>query len=124
MMWPRIRELLLFMLLGLVGSRVLSPRPEAQNGQEGEGRDDRAGHTKETSNRERAVAEWSSFAISAAILLGIVGFLTYRELSGENTPPVVEVQTRVEAVRQVGERYYLPIEVLNRGAETAQDVLI
>ena len=123
-MWPRVRELLLFALLGLVGSRVLSPRPEAKNGQEEKGREARVGHTKETRDRERAVAEWTSFAISTAILLGVVGFLTYRHFTGEDTPPMVEVQTQMEGVRQVGGRFYLPIEVANRGAETAQDVLI
>jgi uncharacterized protein (TIGR02588 family) len=123
-MWPRVRELLLFLLLGLVGSRVLAPRPETKNGQEAKGQEAGAGHTKETRDRERAVAEWTSFAISSAILLGVVGFLTYRHFTGEDTPPVVEVQTRVEGVRQAGERFYVPIEVVNRGAETAQDVLI
>jgi uncharacterized protein (TIGR02588 family) len=122
--WVRGRELLLFLLLGLLGSRVLSPRREAQNGQRGDGRDDRSDHTKETSDHERAVAEWTGFAISAAILLSVVGFLTYRHVTGEDTPPIVEVQTRIEAVRQAGERYYLPIEVVNRGAETAQDVWV
>ena len=81
-------------------------------------------HTRKTNDPARARAEWTSLGISGAILLALIGTLTYLQLSGGDRPAVLEAQPRVAELRHEGERYYLPIAVSNRGGITAQDVRV
>ena len=73
---------------------------------------------------DRTKAEWISLGFSSAVLLTLTGLLVYQHLVGGSSPPVIEVQPRPAEARQVGGLYYLPLEIVNRGDQTAQDVRV
>jgi uncharacterized protein (TIGR02588 family) len=75
-------------------------------------------------DRRRSVAEWTSLGISLTILLVLAGLVGYEAIVAGGRPPVIEVTPRLEAVRRVGDAYYLPIEIANSGEETAEDVRV
>ena len=89
-----------------------------------EGTGEAESRTRVTHDRARSTAEWITLGVSSAILLSVVGFLVYHQLSAGDVAPVIEVQPRLEAVRAVGGAYYLPLEVVNGGGATAQDVRV
>lgn len=72
----------------------------------------------------RSTAEWTTLAVSIALILGLVGLVTYLYISGDNRPPIVEAIPLIEEVRQEGNAYYVPIEVTNRGDQTAEEVQV
>lgn len=67
-------------------------------------------------------AEWVSFALASAVLLGILGTVGYLGLRDRNQqPPLLEVTSSVEK-RQ--DKYYVPFTVVNSGGETAEAVQV
>ncbi|MDP9369045.1 MAG: TIGR02588 family protein [Chloroflexota bacterium] len=80
--------------------------------------------TGERGRDDRSVAEWITFAISAALILGVVGLASYLYVSGGNSPPIIETETLVDELRRANDEYYLPIAVTNVGDETAEQVQI
>jgi uncharacterized protein (TIGR02588 family) len=70
------------------------------------------------------VAEWTSLGVSLAIVLTMVGLVSYLHVVGPTHPPVIEVRPRLDAVRRVDGQYYVPVEITNRGDRTAQDVRV
>jgi uncharacterized protein (TIGR02588 family) len=48
----------------------------------------------------------------------------YQQLFGGNRPATIVATPRLEAVRQQGGLYYLPIRVANEGDETAEAIRI
>jgi uncharacterized protein (TIGR02588 family) len=72
----------------------------------------------------RSAAEWTTLAISLAIVLGLVGLLVADEVTRGSAPPIIEVSPQLDAVRSAGGAYYLPIAVVNRGDLPAQDVQV
>jgi len=83
-----------------------------------------ASREEATGERGRTVAEWTTLAISIALILGLVALVTYVSLTGGSNPPIVEARPLDAEVRHEGESYYLPVEVTNRGGRTAEEVLI
>ena len=97
---------------------------QAERAETRNGHDQDDPQPRQTHDRGRSTAEWVTLAISSAILLAVVGALVYQQLSGGDEPAVIEATPRLEAVRVAGGAYYLPVEIVNRGGVTAQDVLV
>lgn len=72
----------------------------------------------------RSAAEWATLGISVAILVAVVGVVTYLHLSGDERPPIITVEARLDEVRRDANAYYLPVDVRNRGDRTAEEVTI
>ena len=72
--------------------------------------------------KKRTGAEWFTLAISVLIVLVLAGLVIYQEVARGTEPPVIEVQPRLEEVRQEGNTYYVPVEIANKGERTAEDV--
>jgi uncharacterized protein (TIGR02588 family) len=76
-----------------------------------EKRGDKTGEQK----KERTTAEWVTLGVSTLIVLALAGLVVFQTLTQGTKAPEIEVKPLIEEVRQVGENYYLPIEVSNRG---------
>ena len=72
----------------------------------------------------RSTAELVTFAISALIVLAVVGLTTYLHLTGGSGPAVIDVQPEMERVYRGGERFYVPVRIANTGQTTAEDVRV
>lgn len=66
--------------------------------------------------------EWTVFALSLVLVLGVLGFLSYEAISGANTPPRLEISLG-EPVK-AGKQWLIPVRIENRGATTATSVEI
>ncbi len=66
--------------------------------------------------------EWSVFAVSAALILGIVGFLGYESATIGNGPPAIELE--IGKVVEQSSHFAVPITVRNKGDQTAEGVQI
>ncbi len=73
-------------------------------------------------DKKRTGAEWITLAISVLIVLGLAGLVVYQEVVRGTEPPVIEVQPKMEEIRQEGDAYYMPIDIANNGELTAEDV--
>lgn len=97
----------------------------ARNGQEQQnGRDGGDQGAEKSQEHGRSLAEWVSLAISAAIVLGIAGLLTYFQLAGSDLPVMIEVQPQMDQIYQGPDAYYVPIEIKNTGDHTGEDVRV
>jgi len=72
----------------------------------------------------RSAAEWTSLGISAAIVLSLISLVTYQQLTRGSRPPAIEVTPRLQAVRQAVGVYYVPVDIANRGDQTAEAVRV
>ena len=84
----------------------------------------RQGRNNEQQDHSRSAVEWVTFAISAAILLALIGLVIVQQGVRGDLPAVIEVQPQLQAVQRVGESYYLPVAVTNQGDKTAGDVRV
>jgi len=82
------------------------------------------GEQEATGQRQRTAAEKITFAISIALILGLVILVTYVSIVGGGEPPIVEARPLPDQIRQEGESYFLPVAVTNRGGQTAEEVTI
>ena len=82
------------------------------------------GQTEHTDDPQRSIAEWTTLAISVAILVGILGLISWLHFNGDNQPPIVTVEPRLDQVRQEESGYYLPVVVRNEGGATIEDVQV
>ena len=71
-------------------------------------------------------AEYISFAIACAILLSVLGTVSFLWVRDRNQqPPILQVTSAVtSAVEMRQGRYYVPFTVVNTGGETAEAVQI
>jgi uncharacterized protein (TIGR02588 family) len=74
--------------------------------------------------RGRSAAEWTTLAVSIAIILGLLALVTYVSMTGGDEPPIVEARPLSAEMRHEGESYYLPVAVTNRGGHTAAEVVV
>lgn len=63
--------------------------------------------------------EWTVFGVSALLVLGTLAFLV-RDASKARTPPDLVVELGEAVPGAAGHR--VPLEIINRGGETAEDV--
>ncbi|MBW3636319.1 MAG: hypothetical protein KY445_07625 [Armatimonadetes bacterium] len=78
-----------------------------------------------TKNQEQGgknALEWTVFALSLILIIGVLGFLGFEAISGAPTPPRLEVS--LGEPLKVGKQMLVPVGVENRGATTAQGVEI
>jgi uncharacterized protein (TIGR02588 family) len=75
-------------------------------------------------DNERSIAEWTTLAISAAILVGVVGLITWLSFRGDDRPPVIIVEPNLESVREDDSGYYVPVVIRNEGDETVEDAVV
>jgi uncharacterized protein (TIGR02588 family) len=80
--------------------------------------------TERTDDKGRSVAEWTTFAISLVILIGIVGMITWLSFRGEERPPIITVEVQMEQVRQEESGYYVPVLIRNEGDGTVEDAVV
>lgn len=100
-------------------------RPTSSHGADGPAREGAVGEKASAAEGHgRSAAEWTSFGISLAIVLALVGLVGYLQFSRGSRPPTIDVAPRLDRVRQIGDVYYVPIDVANGGDLTAQDVRI
>ena len=88
--------------------------------------DNTPGHQRQdnASSDTRSIAEWITLAISAAILLSIVGVLTWLSFRGVQHPPIIVVEPSLEQVRQDDSGYYLPVVIRNTGDTTVEEAIV
>jgi uncharacterized protein (TIGR02588 family) len=70
----------------------------------------------------RRAPEWIVFGVSVLILLAIVTALIVVAFQGSN--PAAPVAEAPGAVRQVGEQFFVPVEIVNEGDESAAQVQV
>jgi uncharacterized protein (TIGR02588 family) len=83
-----------------------------------------ATNAREPESTGRTVAEWTTLGVSVAILAALFAAITWLWLEGDSEPTTVEVTPVLDAVRQEGDAWYLPVEVTNHGDNTAEDVIV
>jgi uncharacterized protein (TIGR02588 family) len=91
------------------------------NGAQTDERRDTTGNPRGTA---RSAAEWTTLAISAAVLVGIVGLIIWLAYRGDDLPPTITVEADLQSVREDPTGYYVPITIRNEGDETVQDAII
>jgi uncharacterized protein (TIGR02588 family) len=72
---------------------------------------------------QRSVAEWVTFVVASAILLGLVGLIFFDWQTNQNRPPAFAVAVS-EAVRVTDGRYYVPFAITNTGGRIARMVQV
>jgi uncharacterized protein (TIGR02588 family) len=76
---------------------------------------------KTTSKIAKHPLEWIVFAVSLALVAGIVGFLAWDAVQEEDSPAVLSVELGRPEPRGSG-TWAVPVTVRNRGDETAENV--
>ncbi len=72
--------------------------------------------------RSRTTAEWVTFAVSAVILLGVIGLIAVQLTGGQrDAAPKAE---RVGPVRVIDGQHFVAVEVTNDGDATAANVQV
>lgn len=75
----------------------------------------------EERRRPAKPAEWATFGVAAAILVAVVAAILL-QLQGPTAPPAPTVE--VGAAQERDGRFFVPVVVVNRGDETAQNVQV
>lgn len=81
-------------------------------------------HQQKEPSPARTTVEWITLGISVLIVAAVIGLIIYAYVTQGSTPPVIDASAPVDRVRQVQDRYYLPVEVRNSGGQTAKDVRV
>jgi uncharacterized protein (TIGR02588 family) len=66
--------------------------------------------------------EWIVAAVSALLVLGVIGFLVYDGVASPKTPPDITVQ--VDSIQPAGPGFVVIFQARNDGHNTAADVII
>lgn len=72
----------------------------------------------------RDAAEIVTLVVSIAVVAALIGGVVLVQLARGERPPVLEATASLERMRAEGGRYYLPIEIGNRGDQAAEAVLV
>jgi uncharacterized protein (TIGR02588 family) len=91
-------------------------RQAGQAGQKG----DPGPARKRDPGRQRV--EWTSLGFSLAVVLGVLGLLTYVSFAGDDGPATLVVQPSLAERWQADGAYYLPLEVANTGGQDVESV--
>jgi uncharacterized protein (TIGR02588 family) len=71
---------------------------------------------------EKNWLEWAVFAVSALLIAAVISFLVYETATIGNAPPDIHVQIGTPEARTG--YFAVPIEVMNKGDQTAEGVHI
>ncbi len=80
------------------------------------------GTARKSRRAMRIPAEWITFALSALIVVGLVGLVLLSWVTQSHEPPILSVQTKAMRVREG--QFYIPFTVENTGGDTAEAVQI
>src|ERR687897_2772043 len=69
-----------------------------------------------------SVSEWIVAIFSAALVLGLLGFLVYEGVGSPKTPPDVTIE--VDSIQKAGPGYLVLFRARNSGRTTAAEVLV
>jgi uncharacterized protein (TIGR02588 family) len=69
-----------------------------------------------------STAEWIVAAVSALLVLGVIGFLVYDGVRSADTPPDVTIE--LDSIQPAGPGYLVLFRARNGGRSTAADVII
>ena len=72
----------------------------------------------------RDVAELATLVVSIAVVAALIGGVVFVQLARGERPPVLEATASLDGTRAEGGRYYLPLEIGNRGDQAAEAVLV
>ena len=82
------------------------------------------GEDQEERPRQRTVAEWTTLAISAVVVLALIGAaLAEIFLRDDPSGPVVAIELAVDQAEVRDGQTYIPYEVRNDGADAATDIV-
>lgn len=71
----------------------------------------------------RSLAEWLTFALSALVLIGLVGLIVWDWQVNQNRPPAFAVEV-TDIVRVDHGRFYVPFAITNTGGRIARTVQV
>jgi uncharacterized protein (TIGR02588 family) len=71
---------------------------------------------------DTSTAEWIVAAVSAALVLGVLGFLIYDGVRHPLTPPNVTLE--VDSIQAAGPGYLVLLRARNQGRSTAAEVVV
>lgn len=86
--------------------------------------DDAKQPADEPENRSRTVAEWVTLSVSIAILAALFGAIGFFYLRGDGDDAIIEVTPLTGEVLRAGDRFVLPVEIVNTGERTASTVSV
>ncbi len=73
---------------------------------------------------QRTTAEWITLGVSAALILGLIGLITWLYFRETSNQILLEVHPQMDAVFTHNGQYYLPVKLSNTGDETAANVWV
>lgn len=79
---------------------------------------------QDSSRRERSIAEWTTLAISAVILVALIGGITWLYFRGTERPATIVVEPQMDQLRAEDSGYYLPVLIRNTGDTTAASAVV
>lgn len=82
----------------------------------------RKDNSKNNSDEKAPFFEWIAAGIGLILVCGSIGFILYRAVTVENTPPQLVVS--VNSVTQVGTDYLVKFRLKNKGETTAAGVTV
>ncbi|QHL88795.1 hypothetical protein GU926_15720 [Nibribacter ruber] len=71
---------------------------------------------------KKNLLEWSVFAASILLLLGLIGYLAVKSVSYKDTPP--DLRVSIAASTDSLQRNIYKLELVNKGAQTAENITI
>ena len=71
---------------------------------------------------DTSLAEWIAAAVSAVLVLGVIGFLIYEGVLSSQTPPDVTIE--VDSILPAGPGHLVILEAQNTGRSTAADLVV
>jgi uncharacterized protein (TIGR02588 family) len=96
--------------------------PESQSGARAE--DSSGEEAGEEARREGYIPvwEWIAGVVGLVLVVGTIGFLLYRAVTGGSSPPEVEIS--VEAITPIRSGYLVEVSVSNTGEGTAAELTL
>lgn len=76
------------------------------------------------SSNNRTTAERITLAVSALILIGIIGLAAWSSYRVGDDVAVISIEAHLENVREHEGMFYLPVTISNTGGQTAQEVSV
>lgn len=79
---------------------------------------------QDASRKGRSIAEWTTLAISAVILIALIGGITWLYFRGAERPATIVVEPQMDQLREEDSGYYLPVIIHNSGDTTAASAVV
>lgn len=74
--------------------------------------------------KERDIAEITVSIVSLIIVISLIVYMVFDRFTSGNQPPLIEIKPQLKAVKMKNNHYYMPVEIVNSGDKTAQDLWI